>query len=130
MNKVELIGRLTADPIIKYTEKNVAFARYTLAVNDGYNENKRTYFINMIAWGSRAETIAKYLTKGSKIAVIGRIQTGSYEKEDGTRGYTYDIYVEHIEFLDTKGSGEEIVIEESEDNEDDMNYIDEDGLPF
>ena len=91
MNKVELIGRLTADPIIKYTEKNVAFARYTLAVNDGYNENKRTYFINMIAWGSRAETIAKYLTKGSKIAVIGRIQTGTYEKEDGTREYTFRI---------------------------------------
>ena len=130
MNKVELIGRLTADPTVRYTEKNVAFARFNLAVNDGYNENKKTYFINMVAWGSRAETVEKYLTKGSKIAVIGRIQTGSYEKEDGTRGYTYDIYVEHIEFLDTKGSGEEIVIEESEDNEDDMNYIDEDGLPF
>ena len=129
MNKVELIGRLTADPIIKYTEKNVAFARYTLAVNDGYNENKRTYFINMIAWGSRAETIAKYLTKGSKIAVIGRIQTGTYEKEDGTREYTYDVYTEHLEFLDTKGNEKEIIIE-SEENEDDMNYFDEDGLPF
>ena len=129
MKKVEWIGRLTADPIIKYTEKNVAFARYTLAVNDGYNENKRTYFINMIAWGSRAETIAKYLTKGSKIAVIGRIQTGTYEKEDGTREYTYDVYTEHLEFLDTKGNEKEIIIE-PEENEDDMNYFDEDGLPF
>ena len=129
MNKVELIGRLTADPIIKYTEKNVAFARYTLAVNDGYNENKRTYFINMIAWGSRAETIAKYLTKGSKIAVIGRIQKKKKKKEDGTREYTYDVYTEHLEFLDTKGNEKEIIIE-PEENEDDMNYFDEDGLPF
>ena len=127
MNKVQLIGRLTSDPMIKYTEKNVAFARFNLAVNDGFGDNKKAYFINMIAWGSRAETIQKYLTKGSKVGIVGKLQTGSFEKDDGTRGYTYDVYVESLEFLDNKNNSEDdIIVDES----DDELSIDDDGLPF
>ena len=83
----------------------------------------------MIAGGSRAETRQKYLNKGSKISVVGKLQTGSYEKEDGTRGYTYDVYIESLGFLDSKNNNdddEDIVI----DNDEEEISIDDDGLPF
>ena len=107
MNKVFLIGRLTRDPELRYTSSNLANMRTSLAVDRQYareGEERGTDFINIVAFGNRAETMKKYLTKGSQIAVDGRIQTGSYDGQDGKRVYTTDVIVENFQFLDTRGS--------------------------
>ena len=107
MNKVFLIGRLTRDPELRYTSSNLANMRTSLAVDRQYareGEERGTDFINIVAFGNRAETMKKYLTKGSQIAVDGRIQTGSYDGADGKKVYTTDVIVENFQFLDTRGS--------------------------
>lgn len=107
MNKWSGIGRLTKDPEVKYTQGTNAtcIARYTLAVNRRYKKEgeQEADFINCVAFGKAGEFAEKYLTKGIKIAVVGRIQTGSYEK-DGVKHYTTDIVVEEQEFCESKGS--------------------------
>ncbi len=105
MNKVFLIGRLTADPELRYTESGKAYTRFSLAVNRNYkNESGESEadFISIVAWEKRAETICKYIKKGNRLGLVGRIQTGSYEKEDGTRGYLTDVIVGELEFLENK----------------------------
>ena len=107
MNKVFLIGRLTRDPELRYTSSNLANMRCSIAVDRQYvrdGEERGTDFINIVAFGNRAETMKKYLTKGSQIAVDGRIQTGSYDGQDGKKVYTTDVIVENFQFLDSKGS--------------------------
>lgn len=108
MNKVFLIGRLTADPEIRYTqgENQHTVANFTLAVDRRVARNNgetTADFIRLQAWDKKAEVIEKYLHKGSKIAIIGRIQTGSYEK-DGQRFYTTDIVIEELEFCESKAA--------------------------
>lgn len=108
MNKVTLIGRLTKDPDVRYSqgENATAIARYTIAVNRRFKRDNEPEadFINCVAFGKQGEFAEKYLSKGMKIAVVGRIQTGSYEK-DGVKHYTTDIVVEEHEFCESKGSG-------------------------
>ena len=107
MNKVFLIGRLTRDPELRYTSSNLANMRCSLAVDRQFareGEERGTDFISIVAFGNRAETMKKYLTKGSQIAVDGRIQTGSYDGADGKKVYTTDVIVENFQFLDSKGS--------------------------
>ena len=86
MNTVTLIGRLTKDPEVKYTagENPTAVARFSIAVNDGYGENERTSFINIVAFGKQAENCERFLSKGRQGGITGRIKTGSNEK-DGRR---------------------------------------------
>ena len=107
MNKVFLVGRLTRDPELRYTSSNLANMRCSIAVDRTYQregEERGTDFINIVAFGNRAETMKKYLTKGSQIAIDGRIQTGSYDGADGKKVYTTDVIVENFQFLDSKGS--------------------------
>ena len=107
MNKVFLIGRLTRDPDLRYGASNNAVMRASLAVDRQFtnqNGERETDFINIVAFGNRAETMKKYLTKGSQIAVSGRIQTGSYDDKDGKRVYTTDVIVDEFQFLDSKNS--------------------------
>ena len=104
MNRVELIGRLTRDPELRYTANNVATARFTLAVNRTFQSQsgeQGTDFINIVVWNKQAENVKKYMTKGSLVAVTGRIQTGSYEK-DGRTIYTTDVVADNVQFLETK----------------------------
>ena len=108
MNRVELIGRITRDPELRYTGSNVATVRFTLAVNRNFsnqNGEREADFINIVAWRNQAENIKKYVSKGSLIAVEGRIQTGSYEK-DGQRIYTTDVIADNVQFLETKAQSE------------------------
>ena len=100
MNTVTIIGRLTKDPEVKYTagEKPTAVARFSIAVNDGYGENERTSFINIVAFGKQAENCERFLSKGRQVGITGRIQTGSYEK-DGRTVYTTDVIASRVEFL-------------------------------
>ena len=104
MNRVELIGRLTRDPELRYTSNNTATARFTLAVNRTFqsqNGEQGTDFINIVVWNKQAENVKKYISKGSLVAVTGRIQTGSYEK-DGRTIYTTDVVADNVQFLETK----------------------------
>lgn len=139
MNKVNLIGRLTRDPEVRYSqgENPTAVARYTLAVDRRFKrEGEQTAdFINCVAFGKNGEFAEKYLRKGVKIAVSGRIQTGSYEKE-GTRIYTTDIVVEEHEFCENKGSDSSGTSNNaSQPVDDDAGFIDvsnaiDEQLPF
>ena len=107
MNKVFLVGRLTRDPDLRYGASNSAVMRSSLAVDRQFtnqNGEREADFINIVAFGNRAETMKKYLTKGSQIAISGRIQTGSYDDKDGKRIYTTDVVVDEFQFLDSKGS--------------------------
>lgn len=105
MNKVILMGRPTRDPEIRYTasDSNSAVARYTLAVDRKYAKDgqQTADFINCIAFGKNAEFAEKYVRKGVKISVVGRLQTGSYEK-DGVKHYTTDVIVEEHDFCEKK----------------------------
>ena len=106
MNKVTLMGRLTKDPDVRYAqnENSTCVARYSLAV-DRRGKEKEADFINCVAFGKSGEFAEKYLKKGTKILVSGRIQTGSYEK-DGKKVYTTDVVVEEHYFCESKSSGE------------------------
>ena len=110
MNKVILMGRLTRDPEVRYSQGDsaLAIARYTLAVDRraARREGEATAdFINCVAFGRSAEFAEKYLRQGTKIVVSGRIQTGSYTNKDGVKVYTTDIVVEDQEFAESKANG-------------------------
>lgn len=105
INNVVLVGRLTKDPELKYTPSGVAMCRFTLAVNRTFSNQqgeKEADFISIIAWRKTAENTANYLRKGSLAGVEGRIQTGSYEGQDGKRVYTTDVNAESVQFLEPK----------------------------
>ncbi len=102
MNKAILIGRTTKDPDVKYTQDKLAVAHFTLAV-DRKGKDKKADFIACVSFGKTAEFIEKYIKKGTKIAVEGRIQTGSYEKKNGEKAYTTEVVVEQVEFAQSKG---------------------------
>lgn len=103
MNKVILIGRITATPELKYTESNKALTRFIVAIDRNHSqEDKKTDFIPVIAWEKKAEAICKYLSKGNKIAIDGKLQSGSYERQDGKREYTLTVAVNGVEFLESK----------------------------
>ena len=110
MNKVILMGRLTKDPDVRYSQgdSSSAVARYTLAVDRRFSRNQdgdqNADFIGCVAFGKSAEFAEKYLHKGTKICVTGRIQTGNYTNKDGVKVYTTDVVVEDQEFAESKSS--------------------------
>ena len=109
MNKVILMGRLTRDPEVRYIQGDnaMAIARYSLAVDRRFKRDGEpdADFINCVAFGKSGEFAEKYLKKGTKVAVVGRIQTGSYTNKDGQKVYTTDVVVEEQEFAESKNSG-------------------------
>ena len=109
MNKVILMGRLTRDPEVRYTQgdNQMAIARYTLAVDRRFNRNgdeNTADFIPCVAFGKSGEFAERYFRKGTKVVVTGRIQTGSYTNKDGVKVYTTDVVVEDQEFAESKNS--------------------------
>ncbi len=110
MNKVILMGRLTRDPEIRYSqgEKATAVARYTLAVDRSYRRDgeNNADFIGCVAFGRTAEFAEKYFRQGTKIAIVGRIQTGSYVNKDGVKVYTTDVVVDEQEFAESKAASQ------------------------
>lgn len=110
MNKVCLIGRLTAKPELRYTGSNIATTRFTLAVNRSFTNaqgQREADFINMLAWRKTAELICNYFDKGSLIGIDGRIQTGSFDDKDGNKRYTTEVVVENVYFIESKGQSKE-----------------------
>ena len=109
MNKVILMGRLTRDPEVRYSqgEQATAIARYTLAVDRRFRrdgDQQTADFIGCVAFGRLGEFAERYLRKGTKVVVTGRIQTGSYTNKDGQKVYTTDVVVEECEFAESKSS--------------------------
>lgn len=108
MNKVLLIGRLVKDPDVRYSQvqESIAIARYTLAVDRVIKKDREQTadFIGCVALGKNGEFAEKYLHKGTKIAIEGRIQTGSYIDKEGRKVYTTDIVVEHHEFCESRNA--------------------------
>ena len=104
MNIVALTGRLTRDPDIRYTNSGTSIARLNVAVDREYKKEggQTADFPNVIAFGKTAEFIEKYFHKGNRIEIVGRIQTGSYQKEDGTKVYTTDVLAERVGFGESK----------------------------
>ena len=137
MNKVILLGRLTRDAEIRQTQgaEPMTIARYTLAVDRKFKrEGEQTAdFINCVAFGKNAEFAEKYLRQGTKIAIEGRLQTGSYTKQDGTKVYTTDVVIEAQEFAESKASAEGKGAAQPKSSGDEfMQVADDDlnGLPF
>lgn len=110
INRVVLVGRLTKDPELRYTPSGVAMARFTLAVNRTFSNQqgeREADFINCVVWRKQAENTANFLKKGSLAGVEGRIQTGSYEGQDGKRVYTTDVVADSVQFLEPRNSSGE-----------------------
>lgn len=145
MNKVVLIGNISTDIQLRYTQSNMAVATFNLALNrpkkqDGTQEAD---FPNIVVWGKQAENINKYLKKGSKLALEGRIQTRNYDDQNGNKRYVTEIVAENVQFLDSKKDGQ---VNEPQNNQqvqtnpyadmgrqvsmDDYPNISDDDLPF
>ena len=144
MNKVLLIGRLTANPELRYTTRNNAVTTFSIAVDRNFkNEdgNKEADFINIVAWNKKAELINQYLKKGDKVGIIGRLQVRSYQNEKGQNRYVTEVVADEVEFLNSKKSEEKLVSAEvkvdsnkpyeefAREHQEEFNYSDED-LPF
>lgn len=130
MNNVTLIGRTTREIELRYTTSQTAVARFSLAVERPVKDGeKKADFPNIIVFGKQAENCEKYLAKGRKVAVQGRLQTGSYEDKDGKRVYTTDVIAERVEFLEWGGSRTEESQSEHQETVDDFKALDE-AVPF
>ncbi len=108
MNKVILIGRLTRDPELRYTSSNVPSATFSLAVDRTFtnqNGEREADFINIVVWRKQAENVKNYLTKGSQVAIDGRIQTRSYDAQDGTKRYVTEVVADNVQFLSRSNGG-------------------------
>lgn len=109
MNTISISGRLTRDVELRYTQSNLACAKFSVAVDrpkrkDG--QDAGTDFVNCVVWGKQGENCDKFIGKGCRVIVNGRLQTGSYQKKDGTKAYTTDVVANNVEFIDFKdGAG-------------------------
>ena len=107
MNKVVLIGRLTRDPELRYTGSNTAVATFSLAVNRNFTNQqgeREADFINIVVWRKQAENVKNYLSQGSQVAIEGRIQTRSYDDNNGQKRYITEVVADNVEFLSSKSS--------------------------
>jgi len=140
MNKVIIMGRLTRDPDVRWTQgqEQMCIARYTLAVDRRVKKREEGQvtadFISCVAFGRNGEFAEKYLKKGTKIIICGRIQTGSYTNKDGIKVYTTDVVVEEQDFAESKRESDESQNPNNESSgsaaDDFMNVPDESELPF
>jgi len=107
INQVVLVGRLTRDPELRHTQSNIANLRFTVAVNRQFANQqgeRQADFINCVAWRAQAENMARFLRKGSLIGVTGRIETGSYQNQQGQTVYTTDVIADSVQFLEPRGT--------------------------
>ncbi len=136
MNKVILVGNLSKDPELSTTNGGISVCRFTVAVQRRFqnSEGERDAdFLNVVVWRGQAENCHKFLKKGSKCGVVGRIQTSSYEGQDGNKRYVTEIIADEVEFLSTKSSAGDSVAEERQEAPKkvaELEPIDDDSLPF
>ena len=137
INKVILMGRLTRDPEMRHTNSGTPVTTFSIAIDNGYGDNKRTDFVNCIAWNKTAEFVTKYFTKGKMIIVIGRITTRSWETQDGKRAYATEVVANEVSFGESKTSPQlntpqTAAQPPTQDDDDDFTPLDEedDDLPW
>lgn len=136
MNRVCLVGRLTAKPELRYTGSNTAYTRFSIAVNRTFSNSqgeREADFINIVAWRRQAETICQYLDKGSQVSIDGRIQTGSYTGQDGNKRYTTEVVADNVQFLESKRNQNNSTPYDYQDApapEEPQNSVDVDEDPF
>ena len=131
MNSVVLIGRLTRDPEVRYTaETQLAVAKFSLAIDDGYGEKKKTNFPSIVTFGKTAESCEKFLAKGRLVCVQGKLQTGSYKNKEGVTVYTTDVVAERVEFLEWGDKGESSSPKIESGIPDGFQAIEDDDIPF
>lgn len=133
MNKVILIGNLTKEVEVRYTQtNNTMVASFSIAVSRKFKKDgeQTADFINVVAWGKTAEFVSKYFSKGMKIAIVGRIQTRTYDDDKGVKHYITEVVAEEVEFVEKKKDKEEIEERELIQNEDSYKISSEDDLPF
>ena len=138
INKVILMGRLTKDPELRYTNNKTPVCSFTIAVNNGYGEKQQTDFVNCLAWNKTAEFVAKYFIKGRMIIIAdGRISTRSWETQDGKRAYATEVVANEVNFGESKTSPQLNALQTAaqpsmQDDDDDFTLLDEedDDLPF
>lgn len=141
MNKVILIGRLTKDAELRYTQSNKAYASFSLAVQRDYKNTDGNYdsdFINIAMWGQIAETVKKYTHKGDLIAVSGRLQTRTYENNEGKKVYVTEVVADKVTFLQQKKEDNKASVQENKQDNDPFEEmgkqveaeIDDNDLPF
>ena len=102
INKAILMGRLTRDPELRHTGTGTPVCSFSIAIDNGYGENRQTDFINCVAWNKTAEFVSNYFQKGRMIIVIGRISTRSWEGQDGKRNYTTEVVASEVSFGESK----------------------------
>lgn len=107
INKAILMGRLTRDPELRHTGSGTPVCSFTIAIDNGYGDNRSTDFINCVAWNKTAEFVEKYFTKGRMIIVIGRIQTRTWEGQDGRKNYVTEVVASEVSFGESKKSADE-----------------------
>lgn len=133
LNRVILVGRLTRDPDLRYTPNGgVAVVRFTVAVNRKFTNQqgeREADFINIVAWRALAENCGNYLRKGSLVAVEGRIQTRSYENQEGRTVYVTEVVADDVRFLDTRGGSSKPKGQDDQDLDDPFD-LPEDKIPF
>ena len=133
MNKIFLIGNLTRDPELNVVSTGVSVCRFSIAVSRRFansDGNREVDFINIVAWRGLADTCAKYLKKGNKVAICGNLQTRSYENKEGVKVNIFEIVADEVEFLTSKSQAES----ENETGKDDqvaeLQPVEDDDLPF
>ncbi len=133
MNKVILIGNLTKDPEISTTTTGVSVCRFTLAISRRYanaDGERETDFINVVVWRTLADNCHKFLKKGSKVGVVGNIQSRSYDATDGSKRYVTEVIAEEVEFISTKTADGSFEKKDAKDDVAKLETIDDEGLPF
>lgn len=135
MNNVSLIGRLTADPELKNSQNGTSYVRFSIAVDRQYSKDKekQTDFINIVAWKGTAEFVCKYFTRGQRIGITGRIQTGSYTNQNGNKR-SFDVVANDVEFVERKQStyiGNNDVPDQNDSNTNSLvQALNDEDLPF
>lgn len=124
MNKVHLIGNLTNEPTVRYTQQNTAVASYSIAINTGYGEKQETLFMNVVTWGKSAEYVSQYIKKGQTVAITGRLKNNSYEDKEGHKHNLIVVITEEIEAIGNRKEKEEKTeqtkIEEHKEEKDEL----------
>ena len=134
MNKVILMGRLTKDPVLNQTPQGTAFCRFGIAVQRRFSKDNQADFLNCTAWGKTADFINNWFSKGSMIAVVGSIQTRSWDGQDGKKQYATEINVEEAYFAGSKneqtGGGENVPQDDGDSFEGFESAVNDEDLPF
>lgn len=134
MNKVMLIGRITAKPELRYTPSNVPTTRFSVAINRTFTNasgERETDFINVVVWRKQAENVCNYLNKGSLVAIEGRLQTNNYTDKDGNKRYSMEVVADNVQFLESKTQSQSRINETTPyDFEPQTNNVNVDDDPF